>query len=115
VALLQQDFLIYGYHSAHYAQTVCGNSVEIPWTKPKRRKLRSAAPVQTGLLEEAGEMLPRSHLKPRPLSHSVLLPDTQYHRSFHFDKTQLACFKKEILLQCFVSLREFPERYKHAL
>jgi hypothetical protein len=47
---MQQDFffLIYGYHFAHYARIVRGNSVENPWAKPKRRKLRRAAPVQTG-------------------------------------------------------------------
>jgi hypothetical protein len=48
VSLLQRDFLIYGYHSAHYAWTVHGNSVESPWAKPKRLKVRSAAPVQMG-------------------------------------------------------------------
>jgi hypothetical protein len=42
-------FFIYGYHSTHYARTVYGNSVEIPWAKPERRKLRSAAPVQIGM------------------------------------------------------------------
>jgi hypothetical protein len=50
VAHMQQDFfLICGYHSAHYAQTVSGNSADIPWAKSKRRKLRSAVLVQTGL------------------------------------------------------------------
>jgi hypothetical protein len=48
VALMQQNVLIYGYHSAHYVQTVRINSVEIAWAKPKQRKLRSAAPFQTG-------------------------------------------------------------------
>jgi hypothetical protein len=44
---MQQDVLIYGYNSPHYAQILRGNSVEIPWAKPKRRKVRSAASVQT--------------------------------------------------------------------
>jgi hypothetical protein len=48
--LCNKIFLIYGYHSAHYARTVRVNYVEIPWAMPKRRNLRSAAPVQTGTL-----------------------------------------------------------------
>jgi hypothetical protein len=49
---MQQDFLIYGYISTNYERIVCENSVEIPWAKPKRHTLQSAAQwVQTGKVD----------------------------------------------------------------